>query len=230
MRKMYILIVAVVAVVAVLAAGAFACGGWKAIGTSYEDDYASTAPISEIHITGKTVAVDLDPSSSSAVEIHRTARYLNYFHSRPAPTHRIEGSVLELGGDDSSTFSSIEYVVRAPAGTRITADVGTGSLDLQGAWYVDAKVSTGSIKVVGGTGDVNARTDTGAISIDLAVPANVEAKAGTGAVDVKVPAGAYRVEASSGLGGVNLGLPSDPNATYRLSLRTNLGGVSLATN
>ncbi len=231
MRKMSILIVLVAVIVVVgLGAGALACGAWKVIGSQYNDDYSVAAQIDEIRVTGGTVEVELRPGSGPGVEIHRTAYYLNFFHGRPAPTHRIEGNALLLGGDASATFASIEYVVTAPAGVRVTADIGTGSLGLTNPSTVDAKVSTGSIKIVDATGNVSAHCGTGAISVDLAMPANVEAKTGTGSVDVTVPSSAYRVEASSGLGDVKLGIASDPNGLFRLMLRTDVGSVTLATN
>lgn len=248
MRKMNVVLL-VVGIVVVLGAGIgwFACGGWKAITTSFEDDIASPVSISEIRVSGKSVAVEVRPGTAPGVEMHRTARYLNPFHDRPGSTHRIEGTVLELGGDDSCTFCAIEYVVLAPAGVRVSADVKTGSLDLTGVSTVDAKVSTGSVTIVGATGDVTARagtgaitgrglhsdtvvatTNTGAISLDLAAPADIEATTGTGSVDVTVPAAAYRVDASTGLGALKLGIANDPNGSHRLALRAGTGRVTLA--
>ncbi len=228
MRRMSIIIAVVAGVVVVaLGAGALACGGWKAIGTHFENDYSSAAQIAEIRVNGNTVALEFRPATGSGVDIHRTARYLNYFHDRPAPTHRVEGNVLYLDGE-SSMFSSIEYVVTAPAGVRVTADIGTGSLDLTAVSAVNVRISTGSIKVTDGTGDVAANIGTGAIAVDLATAGNVEAKTGTGSVDVTVPADAYRVDASSKMGEVKLGLPNDPNGRFRLALRTDMGRVTLA--
>lgn len=248
MRKMNI-IVLVVGVIVVLVAGTgwLACGGWKSIGVSFDDDSSSDVAISEIRVTGKSVAAEVRPGTGPGVEIHRTARYLNRFHDRPAPTHRIEGTVLLLGGDDACTFCAIEYVVLAPSGVRVTADVATGSLDLTGVSTVDVKVATGSVTVADATGNVTMRADTGsitgkglrsdavvataktgAISLDLATPADVEATTGTGAVDVTVPAAAYRVEASTGLGDLKLAIPNDPSGPHRLALRTSVGRVTLA--
>lgn len=248
MRKMNIILLAVgVIVVLVAGAGWLACGGWKSIGVRFEDDSASAVPIREIRVVGKSVAVELRPGGGPGVEIHRTARYLNVFHDRPAPTHRVDGDVLLLGGDDSCTVCVIEYVVLGPAGMRVTADVATGSLDLAGVSTVDVKVSTGSVTVADATGDVTMRADTGsitgkglrsgavvatagtgAISLDLATPADVEATTGTGAVDVTVPAAAYRVDASTGLGDLKLAIPNDPSGPHRLALRTSVGRVTLA--
>jgi Toastrack DUF4097 len=228
MRKMTVLIVIVISVAIVGGgAGALACGAWKVIGVHYEDDFSSAAAITEIHLTGGTVAATVRSWDGTGVEVHRTARYLNWFHERPAATYSISGSVLELRGDDSTMFSSIEYTVLVPAGYRVTADIGTGSVDATGASGADLNVSTGSIRVVDATGAVQAKTGTGAISVDLAAPENVDAKAGTGSVDVTVPSAAYRVEASSGMGEVKIGIPNDPYGAHTLKLRSDIGRVSV---
>jgi hypothetical protein len=234
-------------VVLVGAVGWFACAGWKSVGIVYEDDASSPVAIDEIRVTGKAVAVEVRPGTGPGVQIHRTARYLNPLHARPGESHRIVGNVLELGGDESATFGVIEYVVHCPAGVRITADIGTGSLDVAGVSTVDAKVGTGSLTITDATGDVAARVNTGSItasslhsddvvatigtgsvSIGLAVAADVEARTGTGSVDVTVPADAYRVEASTGMGDLKLGIANDPNGTHRIALRSNMGRVTLA--
>ena len=229
MRKMNVILLSIGALVVVVGAiGWFACGGWKSAGVVYEDDSSSPVAIEEIRVTAKAVAVEVRPGTGPGVQIHRTARYLNPTHGRPGETHRIVGNVLELGGDDNASFGVIEYVVLAPAGLRITADIGTGSLDVVGASTVDAKVGTGSLKVSGATDDVVATTGTGAVSVELAAPADVEARTGTGSVDVIVPADTYRVEASTGMGELKLGIANDPNGYHRIALRSNMGRVTLA--
>lgn len=248
MRKMNVILLIVAAlVVAVGAVGWFACGGWKSVGTVYEDDASSPVAIDEIRVTGKAVAVEVRPGTGPGVQIHRTARYLNPLHSRPEATHRIVGTVLELGGDNSASFGVIEYVVLAPAGLPITADIGTGSIDVAGVSTVDAKIGTGSLTITDATGDVTARvntgsivasnlrsdevvatTGTGSVLVGLAVAADVEARTGTGSVDVTVPADAYRIEASTGMGDLKVGIANDPNGQHRIALRSNMGRVSLA--
>lgn len=251
MRKMNIVLFAVgVTVVAAGAAGWLFCGGgWKAIGARFEDDASSPAAITEIRVSGGTVAAEIRPGNAAGVQIHRTARYLNPSHPRPAATHAIEGTVLELRGDETCTVCSIEYVVSVPAGVRVVADIGTGSLDLTGVSAVDATVSTGSVAIADATGVVTARvgtgsitgralraptvratTGTGAVSLDLAVPADVEATTSTGSVNLTVPAATYRVDASSRLGKVSLGIANDPNGRYGLALRAGTGQVTLATH
>ena len=139
MRKMNVL-VAVIGVIALFAAGStwLALGGWKQIGTRFEDDASSAAAISEIRVIGRSVEVDVRPGTGAGVEIHRTARYLNPFHAQPGPTHQIEGNVLTLRGDDACTFCVIEYSVTVPAGVRVSADMTSGSLNLKGVSTVDA--------------------------------------------------------------------------------------------
>lgn len=249
MRKMNVILLTIgVVVVLGVATGWLLCGGWQSFGVRYEDDSTSPAAIDEIRITGKAVAVEVRPGPASGVAIHRTARYLNPFQARPGETHRILGTVLELGGHDGA-FGVIEYVVTAPAGVRVTADFETGSLDLSGVSVVDARVRTGSLTITDATGDVQARAQTGAIAatglrsddvvaitgmgsvvVETAVPADIEARTGTGSVDVTVPADAYQVDASTGMGELKVGVANDPNAAHRLALRSNMGRVTLATH
>lgn len=242
MRKMQaILLIIVVIAAAVGGVGWLCCGGWKQIGAHFEDDYASAEHVGEVRVTGD-VSVELRPSTTAGVEIHRTARYLNAFHSRPARTHRIEGSVLTLGGDDSSMFSVMEYIVTVPAGVRVTGETDNGSLDLAGVSSVDVKSNRGSVTVSDATGDVTMRASLGAvvgrhlrsgsvvasstlgsISLELEQPANVDAQTSWGALDVTVPRGSYRVDAQTGMGGSEIGIANDANSRYGLLLHTNLG-------
>ncbi len=246
MRKMNILLLGVGAVVLAFGVGWFACGGWKGVATRYDDDASFATTIGEIRVAGSTVAVEVRPGTAG-VQIHRTARYLNPFHGRPGSTYRIDGSTLELGGDDTA-FGYIEYVVTAPVGVRVTADVGTGSLDLTGVSTADLKVGTGSVTLTDATGNVTTRvgtgeikgrnlrsdailatTGTGSITLELATPADVEASTSTGSLALTVPAGTYRVDAATGgLGKADVRIPNDPNGRYHLSLRTGVGELTLA--
>ena len=250
MRKMGIIVV-VIGVVVVVAAGSgwLACGGWKQIGTRFEDDTSSDVAITEIRASGGSVDVEVRPGTEPGVRIHRTVLYLNPLHARPRPTSRIDGTVLRLGSEDSCTFCAVEYVVTAPAGLRVSADVGTGSFNLTGTAAVDVKVSTGAITITDATGNVTARADTGsitgrglrsgavvaaaktgAISLDLAAPADVEASTSMGSVELKVPAATYRVDATTGMGKADVGIANDPNGRYRLALRTGMGDLVLAAH
>jgi len=225
MRKMGIIVV-VIGIVVVLAAGSgwLACGGWKQISTRFEDDASFDAAITEIRAAGGSVDVELRPGTESGIRIHRTVRYLNPLHERPGPTSRIDGTVLRLGSDDSCTFCAVEYVVVAPAGVRVSADVGTGSLNVTGA----STVETGSITGRGlRSGAVVAAAKTGAISLDLAAPADVEATTSMGRVQLRVPPATYRVDATTGLGKADVRIANDPNGRYRLALRAGTGDVVL---
>jgi hypothetical protein len=247
MRKVQaILLIIVVVAVGVGSTAWLCCGGWKQVGTHFDDDYSSAEAITEIRVTG-TVSLELRPSTTPGVEIHRTARYLNPLHSRPGRTHRIDGGVLTLGGD-SAMFSVMEYVVTLPAGVRVSGETDNGSLDLAGVSSVDVKAERGSITVSDATGDVTMRSSLGsvtgknlrsgsivatsslgAVELDLAEPGNVDAETSCGAVTVNVPPGSYRVDAQTGVGGSEIGIASDPEGRYRLVLRTSLGKLRLAS-
>jgi hypothetical protein len=250
MRRMFVIVLGIVGVLAlVIGAGWFACVGWRTVAARYEDTASYATPIREIHVSGKSVWVELRAGDAPGVEIRRTVRYLNPLHGRPAAIASVQGDALELRGEDAGAFSATEYVVTAPAGVRVTAEVGTGSLDLAGVSTVNATVGTGAVAVADATGDITAHvgtgqitgtglrseavvatTGTGAISLQLASPGNVDATTATGSVDVLVPSAAYRVEASSRMGAVRIGIPSDPGAAYRLALRAGTGQVTVASH
>jgi putative adhesin len=248
MRKMNVL-VAVIGVIALLAAGStwLALGGWKQIGTRFEDDASSAAAISEIRVTGRSVEVDVRPGTGTGVKIHRTARYLNPFHAQPGPTHQIEGDVLTLSGDDACTFCVIEYSVTVPEGVRVSANVTSGSLNLKGVSTVDATTTSGSITISDATGAISARTDSGtitgaglrsgavvasaksgSISLELAAPGDVQATTTSGSLGLTVPSAAYRVDATAGSGGADIRIANDPNGQYRLDLKAQSGHIMLA--
>ncbi len=244
-----VFVIGAIVVLVALVAGMtwLALGGWKRLGTRFEDDASSDVGISEIHVSGSSVEVEVRPGAAPGVQVHRTARYLNPSHDRPGPTHRIDGTVLHLGGDAASTFCVIEYVVVAPAGVRVSADVTTGSLDLAGVGTVNVKTKSGSVRIADTTGDVTARTlsgsirgiglgsgtivastKSGAISLDLTAPADVEATTWSGSLGLTVPAAAYRVDAKGGRGGADIGIRDDPNGRHRLALRASTGHLTLA--
>jgi hypothetical protein len=249
MRKMniFLLVIGVIVIFSTVMTW-LAIGGWKQLGTHFADDISSPAAISEIHVTGTSVEVQVRPGATSGVEIHRTARYLNPFHDRPGPTSRIEGGVLTLGGDDSCTFCVFEYVVEAPAGVRVTGEVTSGSFDLSAVSTVDVKTTSGSVTINDATGDVNVQTGSGSISakglhsgvvastgsgslsVALATPASVQATTSSGSLDLTVPASAYRVQTTSGSGGADIGIANDPNGRYLLTLRAGSGHIKLATS
>ncbi len=248
MRRMYAIALVIGGIIVLgLGAGWFACMGWRSVAAHVRDDFSSAAAIDEIRITGGSVWVEVRAAGEPGVQVHRDVSTLNPFAGRPAPSVRVVGSVLELG-DVPGAFRATSYVVRAPAGIRVTADIGTGNLDLRGVSSVDAHVGTGAVEVIDGSGDLAARvgtgqisatnlrshavvatTGTGAILLDLAEPADVQATSSTGSVDLKVPPASYRIDASSKLGKVALGIPSDPSGRYHLALRADTGQVTLAT-
>ena len=251
MRKMNVILLVLGGVVVVGAvagtAAAVAFGCWFPGLARYEDETTSPVAITEIRVTGGTVTAEVRPGAAG-VTVHRTVSYMNPFQAKPGATSRIDGTTLELRGDESVTLSKVDYVVTAPEGVRVVADIATGYLDVAGVSTVDAKVSTGSVTVSGATGDVTARADTGSItgvqlrsgsvvaitktggvSLDLAVPADVEATTSMGAVELTVPAGDYRIDAQQKSGQPKLGIANDPNGAHRLTLRTDMGGIKLAT-
>ena len=112
-----------VAAVVVVLGGAWAAflvfGGWKLVGSSFEDEASISAPVTEIQVAPPGLAkVDIRTSGASQVRIHRTVRYLSPLVGRPEATHRIEGKTLFL--DQCGFGCAIDYVVDAPSNVHVS--------------------------------------------------------------------------------------------------------------
>lgn len=95
-------------------------GGWKLLGSRYEDQTSITTPVTDIQIANPGLAqVEIRPAAGKNVQFERTVRYLNPLASRPGPTHRVEGTTLFLD-QCGLTPCAIDYTVFVPDGVRVS--------------------------------------------------------------------------------------------------------------
>jgi hypothetical protein len=121
MRKMGTTLT-VVGVVLILLGGWLAflgTGGWKLLGSRYEDQTSIAAPVTEVLIANPGLAqVEIRPATGTNVEFRRTVRWQPPFTNRPGQTHRVEGNRLFL--DQADGFSAVDYTVNVPTGVHVS--------------------------------------------------------------------------------------------------------------
>ena len=123
MRKMSTTFM-VIGIVVMLVGAWFASigvGGWKLLGSRYEDQTSITAPVTDIQVANPGLAqVEILPATGSTVEFRRTVRYLSPLADRPGQTHRVEGNTLFLDQCGGLAPCAIDYTVYVPAGVHVS--------------------------------------------------------------------------------------------------------------
>ncbi len=113
----------VVGVVLMLVGGWFAflgAGGWKLLGSRYEDRTSIASAVTDVRIANPGLAqVDVRPATGSTVEFSRTVRYLSPLAKRPGQTHRVEGTTLYLDQCGMAPCA-IDYTVFVPQGVHVS--------------------------------------------------------------------------------------------------------------
>ena len=94
-------------------------GGWRLVGSKYEDETSITTPITEVVIANPGFAhVDVEPATGTKVDIHRTVRWQPPFTSQPGQTYHVEGNKLFL--DQPNGLSAVDYIVHVPTGVQVS--------------------------------------------------------------------------------------------------------------
>lgn len=113
----------VLGVVLLLVGGWFAflgAGGWKLLGSRYEDTTSVASPVTDIQIANPGLAqVEIRAATGSTVAFSRTVRYLSPIASRPGQTHRVEGTTLFLDQCGMAPCA-IDYTVFVPDGVHVS--------------------------------------------------------------------------------------------------------------
>jgi hypothetical protein len=205
--------------------------------TGREQVASFTAPVDAVDVESDTgrVAVRVGAPGEATTVTTRERWSLR----RPRVTSTVaDGTVTLRGRCDDGWFllgrCSVSYDLVVPPGTvlRLTA-------------------ATGSVVVVGGDGDITARTSTGSIEMSALrseqvmaeaatgsvvlrfaqPPTDVRARVATGSVEVRVPDDGtkYRLSVSSALGGRQVLVPQDANSSRVIDASTAVGSVVVAT-
>ncbi len=131
-----------------------------------------------------------------------------------------------------STWCSFDYDVEIPEGVSVVVRSGHGSVRVEGGTGdLDVRTEHGSVRVDGvGEIDVIARTSHGDVRIATAEPpSRVEARTGHGDVDVVLPESdqAYHVDARTDHGDVVNAIRSDPTSERVVIVRTGHGDATV---
>ena len=152
------------------------------------------------------------------------------------------GSDVRIGKDNSEMYRhvSIDYVIETPATTDVSANSGSGNLELQnmnghvvgstGSGDIRAsnlgsnsKLETGSgnIQADGMAGDAKLETGSGDIKVHQSSPGNMRAHTGSGNIDISSLTGGL----NAGTGSGNVTVDGSPTSNWKLE--TGSGNVRL---
>jgi len=94
-------------------------GGWKLLGSRFEDQTSVPTTVTDIQIANPGLAkVEVVPATGPNVEFRRTVRYLSPLAQRPGQTHRVEGTTLFLDQCGPAPCA-IDYTVYVPEGVNV---------------------------------------------------------------------------------------------------------------
>jgi Putative adhesin len=192
-----------------------AAAGCDLVLDTLSDGTIAPAAITEIHVSGGSGDVTIEPDSAvHTADIRRTVRYRG---PKPGVTYHIDGTVLTI--DTSCTGNcSVSYVVRVPprgtgTGLIVSGDNGSGDVRITGVGSVDLHLGSGDLQVTDVSGPVTTRTGSGDTTVS-GVAGDVSVTTSSGGVNGDDLRGSQvRVDVSSG--DVSLGLSGTGNATIR---------------
>jgi hypothetical protein len=154
----------------------------------------------------------------------------NYRGTAPNITHTTADGTLTLTYDCHDC--GVGYEVRVPTDTVVRVTASTGSVYLVGlTGDVRAGTSTGNVKGERlGTGRADLRTQTGDVSVSFAgAPAAVDAHTETGSVRVTVPGSdSYAVDATAQTGKVKVTVPQQNPGGRIITAQAQTGDVTVA--
>jgi DUF4097 and DUF4098 domain-containing protein YvlB len=190
---------------------AFSACEWAytAVEGKFERTLNVTGPV-ELDVTTGSGKIDVRAGGASVVQIYGTIRARDDFRTDAQekiryltanPPIEQTGNTIRIGRIDNEAYRnnvSISYEIVAPAETRLRAKTGSGSQKIDGLrGPVDAGTGSGSIAMYGVGSDVIAHTGSGGIELDQ-VAGRVEASTGSGSIRGQRITGAIRAETGSG--------------------------------
>ncbi|MFJ9518962.1 DUF4097 family beta strand repeat-containing protein [Kitasatospora sp. NPDC101801] len=190
--------------------------------------YGVTEAVRVLVVDGGTGDVEV---VGEGAEVRVTERQ-SYRGTAPEAEHRVADGTLTLSYRCPEDGCGVSYQVRVPAGTVVKVKAGTGSVRLVGlTGEVEASAGTGGIAAEGlGGAKVQLTAGTGDVRVGFAVaPSDVRVKAGTGSVRVTVPKGEeYAVEAAAGTGSVDVRVPVRTGSERKIVARAATGDVTVS--
>jgi hypothetical protein len=207
-------------------------------GSGYIHVYSG--PGDQVHITGH---VHANPSWFSSDADQRVKRIV------ASPPVTQSGNTIRVGAglSDSGLFNniSIDYDVTAPRATILTANTGSGGIEIggiegtvsaetgSGSIHADniganARLQTGSgrIQATNVRGAANLQAGSGSIELSLAAPGDVKAQTGSGSIHIDGLSGGLRAGTGSG----SVEIAGNPTSEWRIESGSGSIHVHTPTN
>ena len=139
------------------------------------------------------------------------------------------GSTLTL---NCATGCDIDYEIRVPAGVAVTAQTGSGDVELEGnLGLVSLQTGSGDVEAdITTTRDLTTRTGSGDLELRFgSVPDLISVESGSGDVDLEVPNGQrYDVDSQSGSGDTDIVVQRQDGADQRIQVKTGSGDITIS--
>ena len=209
--------------------GAATGGLWR----SADQHHTYERPLGALTIKGG--AGDIEVRGGGEAGTVRVDRHLSWGPGSSEPTPREEwvGSTLDVDAECHGfvAWCSVDYVVTVPDAADVTVDTGSGDVALSG--------SLGGITLKTGSGDIEtanlkaeqltAEAGSGDIDVELATAASpVSLRTGPGEVSVRLPQDTvYAVDTVTGSGDTEVSVPTNPDGTSTLRIRTGSGDITV---
>jgi Putative adhesin len=198
--------------------------------TSYERNLTFT-PATE-RLTIDTNHGDVRIVAAAGPEVRVTKR-VRYGLSEPRTEESVGPDGLALRSTCNwITPCSVDYVIALPPGFTVDARSSSGDIRVDGT-SGPLRIDTSAGDVRGNdlrSTEVTAESSAGDVNLDFATPPErVSVQSSAGDVRVTVPAvtGAYRVDVDTSVGDTRVTVPTDPASTRRIRADTSAGDVEV---
>jgi hypothetical protein len=192
----------------------------------------------DLEVTTGSGSIDVRAGSSSVVEIHGMIRANDDWKSNAQekvrfltanPPIQQSGNVIRVGQIEDRTYAnnvSISYEILVPAETQVQTKTGSGSEKIDGVrGPIEASTGSGSISLYNIASDVSAHTGSGSIRLDQ-IAGSVEVHTGSGSIHGGNIAGS--IIAKTGSGGIRLGqTAAEKGATREVEISTGSGSIEI---
>lgn len=209
-----------------------ACGVADLDTSEEEDRYGVPGTVTALDVRAAAGSVTI-VATDGPVQVRETRRYSD---KPPRTSHRTEGGTLLLADDGCEgkrrfNFKcETDYRIEVPAGVTVTLAADAAAVTLTGiTGALDIRTDVGAIKGTGLAGATKAHTNVGDVDLRFAtVPASVDTSNDVGSTTVYLPStGTYRFDVDVELGDRNIDLPTSPGAKTLVTMKGNVGDVSV---
>ena len=195
--------------------------------------YAGVTALSVSASTGSVTIQAGTPGGPVTVTRHLSWSFGTATSAETLRTGRLDVRA-DCGGNLGLGLCTVSYDVVVPPDLPLTIETHTGTVEVVGVTGdVSATTHTGSVELRDlRSRRVQASTSTGSVAVAFATaPDDVRADTSTGSVEVVVPAGptTYAVAASTSTGSTDVAVPVDPASGHRISAHTSTGSVEVRT-